>query len=166
MSNITRSGQERKELGFIKPLIRNEILKRNNIHYKENMRLGEDYELYTRTLASGAKLLLVPAQGYVSVVRAGSLSGRHTPEDLRHLRDCNKTLLSDFPDLPQSAKAALKRHYHDTNCRLQWRLLIEAVKKRDIIATAKTFMHPWPVPLYLLEKLAEQFKIRILRHPA
>ena len=33
------------------------------------MRLGEDFEFYARTLALGARLLLIPAQGYVSVVR-------------------------------------------------------------------------------------------------
>lgn len=160
LSNVTTKGKERKELGFIKPLIRRDFLEQNNILYAENMRLGEDYELYTRALACGARLVLIPAQGYVSVVRANSLSGRHSEHDLLGLRDCNTKLLRDFPNLKADEKAALDRHYRDTDCRLQWRLLILAVKHKDPKAIIKTFLRPWPVPLYLVHKLLEQVWLR------
>lgn len=74
-------------MGFIKPLMRRSLLDKNGITYQEVMRLGEDYELYTRALAHGARLVVAPAQGYISV-RAGSLSARHSENDLMHLRDC------------------------------------------------------------------------------
>ena len=63
LSNITHTGRLRGELGFIKPLMRRAFLDAHNIRYLEHMRLGEDYELYSRALANGARLLLIPAQG-------------------------------------------------------------------------------------------------------
>ncbi|MCB9988473.1 MAG: glycosyltransferase family 2 protein [Rhodospirillales bacterium] len=162
LSNITKPGRERRELGFIKPLMRRTFLETHGISYREDMRLGEDYDLYARALAAGGRLLLVPAQGYVAVIRANSLSGQHTEEDLRLLRDCNRTIEQEF-ELNGKDRKALRRHYRNTDCRLQWRLLINAVKNRDILSGVATFVRPWPVPLYLLGKLGEQAVIRGLR---
>lgn len=162
LSNVTRKGFDRKELGFIKPLIRKSFLDNYEIRYRENMRLGEDYELYTRILAHGGRLKLTKAQGYVSVVRPNSLSGSHTPEDLRQLRDCDQILLRDFPALTGIQKAALDRHARDTDCRLQWRLLIEAVKDKNPLAMLRTVVRPWPVPLFLAKNLWEQFYLRVI----
>jgi succinoglycan biosynthesis protein ExoU len=160
-SNVTQKSRQRAELGFIKPLMRRAFLDAHNIRYREDMRLGEDYELYARALALGAKMLLVPAQGYVSVVRPDSLSGRHSETDLERLRDCD----AELERLPLSGqgKAALRAHYRSLDCRLQWRLLINAVKARDIPSALKTFLRPWPVPAYLAGQLFEQFRLRVLK---
>jgi succinoglycan biosynthesis protein ExoU len=160
LSNITDSRKPRGELGFIKPLMRRSFLEAHGLRYQEQLRLGEDYELYARALACGAKLLLVPAEGYVSVVRANSLSGRHSIEDLRHLRDCDKKLAT-LPRLTPTDRQALRRHCRDIDCRLQWRLLIEAVKHHDIPKAFSCFLRPWPVPFYLARRLCEQLYIRL-----
>ncbi|NBO18943.1 MAG: glycosyltransferase family 2 protein [Proteobacteria bacterium] len=165
-SNVSRPGRQRAELGFIKPLMRRAFLDAHNIRYQEHMRLGEDFELYARALALGARLLLVPAQGYVSVVRENSLSGRHSETDLKHLRDCDEALLANLP-LPQQDRAALRAHYLGMDCRYQWRMLILAVKARSPMAALRTFLRPWPVPLYLARQLAQQAWLRgVKRHLA
>jgi succinoglycan biosynthesis protein ExoU len=161
-SNITDRRRQRGELGFIKPIMRRSFLEAHKLRYQEHMHLGEDYELYARALALGAKLLLVPAQGYVSVVRANSLSGCHSEEDLRNLRDCNRGLAA-LPRLNAEDKKALRRHYLNTDCRLQWRLLILAVKQRSLKQALATFLRPMPVPLYLLRQLLEQVILRVGR---
>jgi succinoglycan biosynthesis protein ExoU len=155
LSNVTRRGRQRAELGFIKPLLRREFLTAHNLRYRENMRLGEDFELYARALALGARLVLIPDAFYVSVVRENSLSGRHSEDDLRCLRDGDRDLAAELP-LQGAEKAALERHTKSIDCRLQWRLLILAVKQRNAGAALAAFRRPWPVPLYLLEKLLEQ----------
>lgn len=162
LANVTRKGRSRGELGFIKPIMRRSFLETHNIRYQEPMRLGEDYELYARALASGARLLLVPAQGYVSVVRPNSLSALHSEADLLRLRDCND-ILRDIPSLSEDDRDALRQHYLSIDCRLQWRLLINAVKKRDAVASLRTFLRPWPVPLYNIQKLMEQVYLRSFR---
>lgn len=159
LSNVTRRGKTRGEMGFIKPLMSRRFLEENALRYREDLRLGEDYEFYARALALGAKLLLIPAQGYVSVVRSDSLSGRHSIEDLRRLRDCNQSLTRSFP-LSKEARRALRQHYLSVDCRLQWRLLIDAVKNRSGAAALRTFWRPWPVPFYLIEQLTAQIVLR------
>jgi succinoglycan biosynthesis protein ExoU len=155
LANVTGHKRRRAELGFIKPLIRRSFLEEHNLRYREQMRLGEDFELYARALALGAQLLLVPAAGYVSVVRATSLSSRHTEVDLESLRDCAVALGKDYA-LAKGDRAALARHRASIDCRLQWRLLIRAVKQRQPGAALACFRRPWPVAPYLLGQLITQ----------
>jgi len=158
-SNVSDKKRPRGELGFIKPLMRRTFLDTHNLRYQEHMRLGEDYELYARALALGARLYLMPSQGYVSVMRVHSLSGQHAVEDLQHLRDCDDAL-SKISGLTLADKTALRQHYLSVDCRLQWRRLIDAVKKRDFRAAFTTCCRPWPVPLYLTSCLMEQAVLR------
>ena len=162
LSNVTQKNRERAELGFIKPLIRRSFLENNHIIYRENMRLGEDFELYARSLALGAKMVILPAQGYVSVVRESSLSSTHSEYDLLQLRECDSQLLTDL-NLSNDEQHALRAHYLSIDCRLQWRNLILAVKDRNIIAAIKCFIRPLPVPLYLIGQLWEQVQVRIFK---
>lgn len=161
MSNVTHKNRERAELGFIKPLIRRSFLETHAITYREDMRLGEDFELYARALGCGARMVVFPAQGYVSVVRPASLSSRHSEHDLLQLRNCDDDLMADLP-LSSQDKMALRHHYLGIDCRLQWRYMILAVKHRDIFGMMKIFFRPMPVPVYVLGKLWEQFVLRVL----
>ena len=160
-SNVTKRGVQRAELGFIKPIIRRAFLETHGVTYREDMRLGEDYELYVHALGHGARLLLVPAQGYVAVVRPDSLSGRHSEDDLRRLRDCDAGLEQKL-SLDDADKAALRAHYLSVDCRLQWRNLILAVKQRSVPAALACFHRPYPVPFYLAGKLAGQLYLRTI----
>ena len=159
LSNVTRRGRQRAELGFIKPLMRRDFLASHQLGYQEHMRLGEDFELYARALARGGRLCLVPIQGYVSVVRANSLSGRHSEADLRDLRDSAQALRFE-PGLGLKNRMALRRHYLSVDCRLQWRLLIRAVKDKNARALIATFLRPWPVPAYLLRQLMNELYLQ------
>jgi succinoglycan biosynthesis protein ExoU len=158
-SNVTKRKKLRGELGFLKPLMRRAFLNEHRLSYREDIRLGEDYELYARALALGAHFWLTPDQGYVSVMRENSLSGQHSEDDLLHLRDCDLDLLK-IPGLSDADRDALRQHYLSVDCRLQWRLLINAVKARDARAAFTTFLRPNPVPTYLLARLAEQVIVR------
>ena len=161
-SNISKRPRQRGELGFIKPLMRRSFLEEHKLKYQEHMRLGEDYELYARALAHGARLLLVPPQGYVSVVRSNSLSGQHTEIDLEQLRDCDLELMK-IPTLTREDKKVLWQHYRSIDCRLQWRLLINAVKANDIKTAFLTFTRSHQVSFFLLGQLAEQIVLRTAR---
>lgn len=155
--NLGKAGHGR-DLGFIKPLIKRDFLDQHAIRYRPGMRLGEDYELYARALALGARFRLMPAAGYVSVDRPGSISNRHGVDDLRRLRDCDAEL-SRIRPLTPAERAALRAHAANVDCRLQWRELIEAVKARDPGAALATFRSPH-VAAYLCARLAEQAWLR------
>lgn len=153
--NISHGQKSRRDLGFIKPLIRRDLLTRHGLHFDEALWLGEDYELYTRMLLLGGRLILVPAAGYVYTIRPTSLSGSHTIEALRMLRDCD-IQLGQIPKLGSAQRKALDNHYSSMDSRLQWRLLIEAVKHRNVAAAAKTFSRSLPVTLFLIKMLLEE----------
>ncbi|MCR6645549.1 MAG: glycosyltransferase [Terricaulis sp.] len=155
-SNLGLAGRP-LDLGFAKPLMRRSFLEAHSLAYRD-MRLGEDYELYARALALGARFVLTPAAGYVSVEREGSLSKKHSEHDLRVLRDCDDALARVRPLTP-AERRALSRHRASVDNRLQWRLLINAVKARDLVAAAKTFHGP-AAALYLTRQLGEQVWLR------
>ncbi len=73
------------------------------------MRLGEDYDLYIRALASGARYKVIHSCGYGAVVRGDLPGGSHRTEDLRRLYEADRALLRAFA-LPPQAAEALRRH--------------------------------------------------------
>jgi succinoglycan biosynthesis protein ExoU len=146
------------DLGFLKPLVRRSFLDAHGLRYRPELRLGEDYEIYARALALGARFVLTPPAGYVSVERSGSLSRDHGEEELRRLRDCDAELALIRP-LRQSERRALARHTTSVDCRLQWVRLISAVKAKHVSKALSAFRSP-PVALYLAARLAEQVWLR------
>ncbi|MBL8536030.1 MAG: glycosyltransferase family 2 protein [Hyphomonadaceae bacterium] len=146
------------DLGYMKPLARRAFLDAHKLRYQADMRLGEDYELYARALALGARFFTCGEAGYVSVERAGSLSKEHGPTELKRLYDCDD-LIEATGALSPADRRALDRHRASVDCRLQWRLLIEAAKSGDSRAALATFRTP-RVSSYLVGKLLEQAWLR------
>lgn len=108
-ANIPHPDRPRRELGFLKPLMRREFLAKHGLRYREDMRLGEDYDLYARALALGARFRLIPSAGYISVMRGDSLSARHNRIDLAAFHASDDRLLA-LPQVAGSARKALKSH--------------------------------------------------------
>ena len=84
-ANHSPRGTSRKELGFLKPLMRRAFLRDQGLSYDETMRLGEDYDLYVRMLQQGARFRLSTEVGYAARWREDSLSSRHQTADLQAL---------------------------------------------------------------------------------
>lgn len=118
-SNISRRGRRRSELGFLKPVFRRDFLDRHGLHYDEALRFGEDYDLYLRALAVGARFLLVERCGYLAADRPGSLSGTHRTEDLRRLAEAEATILGTA-GLSAADRRIVEAHYR--HVRAQYRL--------------------------------------------
>lgn len=111
-ANISRPGRPKRELGFLKPVFRTEFLRAHQLAYDEALRLGEDFELYTRALAHGARFGLVARCGYLATVRADSLSGRHRTADLEALMRADARLLERLRLAPDARRALLRHHAH------------------------------------------------------
>jgi succinoglycan biosynthesis protein ExoU len=160
--NVARRGRLRQELGFVKPLIRRSFLLKHALRYDETLRLGEDYALYTRALVAGGRFLLIPAAGYVSLVRANSLSGRHSKQDLERLRDSDLELMS-MGTLTARERRAVAAHYSSVDCRVQWLTVIEAFKSRRVFDFLRPFVRSPTIALYITARLLEEFWGRSLR---
>jgi succinoglycan biosynthesis protein ExoU len=155
LGNIGRRGMQRKELGFLKPLIRRSFLDQNGLRYDERLRLGEDYVLYAHALACRARFVLVPVQSYVSVIRPDSISGHHTQQDLEQLRDANLEL-GRISALTARERLALRKHYRSVDARAQWLAVIDAVKARSPARVVLPFCRSPQVSLFLIKQLAAQ----------
>jgi succinoglycan biosynthesis protein ExoU len=162
LGNIGRRGTQRKELGFLKPLMRSSFLHRNGLRYDERLRLGEDYLLYAHALACGARFVLAPVQGYVSVIRPDSISGRHTRQDLEQLRDANLEL-GRISTLTARERLALRQHYRSIDARAQWLAVIDAVKARSPVRVVLPFCRSPQVSLFLAKQLAGEVWRRSIR---
>jgi succinoglycan biosynthesis protein ExoU len=150
--NSARRGRSRTDLGYLKPLMRRAFLDQHQLQYDERLRLGEDYALYARALALGAKFLVTPAHGYVSQPRSDSLSARHTKRDLEKLRDVDKEVAS-ITALSDGDRRALRSHYRSVDGRVQWLGVIDAFKRRDPTGFLWPFARSPEVSFFLARKL-------------
>ncbi|WP_420961589.1 glycosyltransferase family 2 protein [Brucella sp. IR073] len=130
--NISKRNRQRGELGFLKPIIRRDFLDRHRLHYDEKLRLGEDYDLYTRALALGARFQIINNCGYGAVVRSDSLSGRHRTEDLKALADADKALLASGL-LAGQARQAVARHECHMRGKYHHRQFLDVKAQRGIL---------------------------------
>jgi succinoglycan biosynthesis protein ExoU len=162
LANISRRGRLRKELGFLKPLMRRSFLLEHGLRYDERLRLGEDYDLYARALALGALFVLTPGRGYVSVMRRGSLSDRHGIGDLEQLYGSDLRLI-EMPGLDARERRAIERHAESIQCKLEWRRFLAAVDAKSPAALLRPFTRSLPITGYLVGKLADEAFARTLR---
>jgi succinoglycan biosynthesis protein ExoU len=162
LGNIARRSAQRRELGFVKPLIRREFLERRGLRYDDRLRLGEDYALYARALAAGARFLLAPAAGYVSLMRADSLSARHSRQDLERLRDSDRELMA-FETLTAKERRAVLKHYLSVDSRVQWLAAIEAFKGNNFAGFLSTLCRSPTVTIFIAMRLLEEASRRARR---
>ena len=126
-SNITKASRMRRELGFLKPLVRRAFLEAHSLTYDEGMRLGEDYDLYARALSLGATMRLIPWTGYVSVMRSNSLSLNHGRTELAALEASDDRLLISGKLGTTDAKL-VEQHRFSTRSRIVWIDFMAALK--------------------------------------
>jgi succinoglycan biosynthesis protein ExoU len=132
--NVSEHGARRGEMGFLKPVIRRAFLDRHGLRYREDLRLGEDYELYVRALARGGRYRIIHSCGYGAVVRHDSLSGRHRTEDLKRLLDADLSIL-ESEELDREAATALTRHARHLHARHALREFLD-IKSNSGLAAA------------------------------
>lgn len=159
--NVSGAGR-RRELGFLKPLIRREFLERHGLRYSDALRLGEDYALYAEALALGARFVVVPACGYVAIVRPNSLSGRHSRGDLERLSDFDARLATAY-DLRRADRRALRRHTRSIDARVRWLAVIDAFKARNWLAFCAPFAGPPQIVGFLMRQLFAEGVRRAVR---
>lgn len=133
--NVSRADRPRGELGFLKPVIRRAFLDRHGLRYDESLRLGEDYALYVRMLAAGARFVTSEACGYLALERPDSLSGRHRTEDLGALLASDRQMLA-APGLDGDARRALADHARHLAGKHHHRHILDIRRARGRVAAA------------------------------
>lgn len=165
--NISRRGARRGEIGFLKPIMRRAFLDEHGLRYDETLRLGEDYNLYARALARGARYKVIKSCGYAAVVRGNSLSGNHRTIDLKRLYEADRAMLAEAR-LGGDAEAALRRHERHVRDRYELRHFLD-LKNQDGFTSAigHAMRHPGTLPAIIGGILADKTdRFRRLRSPA
>ena len=85
IGNLPRKDRYRRELGFLKPVIRRAFVAQHGIRYDERLRLGEDLLYYAECLLHGAVFRMVETCGYYAVQSPHSLSAQHRAGDIAAL---------------------------------------------------------------------------------
>ena len=145
-----------REMGFLKPVMRRATLNGAGIRYREDMRLGEDADLYGRALLSGMRFAVTDPCGYYAYDRPGSLSKAHRAGVLEYTYRAAAELMND-PRIPSGGRSALKAYRDIQHRKWAWIRLIEAVGNRDIKSAALSFMAPPHVQGHLTQGITEHF---------
>jgi succinoglycan biosynthesis protein ExoU len=162
LGNISKPGRDRKELGFLQPLMRRAFLLEHGLCYNENLRIGEDYTLCAHALASGARFLIVPSLGYVAVLRWNSLSTSASQKHFERLRDADRDI-EKLAQLTMAERADLTAHYRSIDAIVQWMEVIEAFKERDASRFWAAYSRTPFVAKYISVRLGEQIIARSVK---
>jgi len=162
LGNIGKKGRLRKELGFLKPLLRRAFLDAHRLSYDDALRLGEDYALYARALAAGARFRVIQSCGYVAVVRRKSISGAHSRKDLERLRDFD-LVLGALPGLSASERQSIESHRRAVDARAQWLVVVEAVRTRRLSQFLIAYTRSPESARLISSRLLEQAYLRSAR---
>ncbi|MCK0122593.1 glycosyltransferase [Loktanella sp. F6476L] len=160
-SNLASGRGERREMGFLKPIMRRSFLDRHKLRYGP-LRLGEDYDLYARALICGARFGLCDPCGYIAFIHDDSLSGTHPTFVHADLMAADDRMLA-LPNLTEETRRALFDHKLEHHKKWVWRRLIDAVRERQPLEAINCFRAPVPVALSLSRKLGAESMRRLGR---
>ena len=134
----TSKAAYRRELGYLKPLIDREHFAVGADVYSQDMRFQEDYELYTRMMANGARFCLTDPKGYVAVHRQGSLSYSQKAIDFERVVTVDKLLLAR-DTLPPLERRAVQAHLREAEAEGCWWRAIEGVREHKPLKFLSAF---------------------------
>jgi succinoglycan biosynthesis protein ExoO len=147
-------------LGYLKPMIHRSALVRLGSGYDPALRVGEDYDLVARLLASGACYWIDPAPRYRYRRHAASTSHRLRPGDLTALLEADDRFRARR-GLEPDELAALDRRRRSLKRALAYDRLVAALKARAPgRALGQIFAEPGAIPLLMFPIAARVARLR------
>ncbi len=155
LGNLPDPAHPRRSYGFLKPIVSRDFLARHALRYDEELRFAEDFAFYLACYSAGARFCLLQRPLYRYRLRSDSLTARHTTEDLRRLQGVDRRLLHlHAAGASAGFRAALRRHKRSIDQRLQWRVVIDEVKRGAWIGAVAAGLRGWHVFTYVSARLA------------
>jgi len=114
-------------LGYLKPMIRTDVVRRLNARYDEHLRIGEDYNFLARIMAHGHQIRLEPSAMYFYRKHATSISHRMSAADIHALLDADQRFYRQT-GLTHEERTALTRRRHLLESLLIYDGVIAAIK--------------------------------------
>jgi succinoglycan biosynthesis protein ExoO len=147
-------------LGYLKPLIHRSALERLGSGYDERLRVGEDYDLVARLLASGARYWIDPAPRYRYRRHPASTSHRLRRSDVEALLEADDRFRAQGGFTPE-VLIALDRRRRSLRRALAYDGIIAALKARSPgRAIGQAMAEPGAVPLLMFPIAARMARLR------
>ena len=162
LGNLTRRGSRQKGARLPATFDSPSAFGSHALRYDEALRFGEDYILYARALAAGARFVVIPTPGYVAVKRADWLQ-RATWSTRFQGAGNQRSQVDDDPHLTASERDALIKHHADIERRAQWLVVVEALQSRNYPKLLTTFFRSPALTQYLTARLMAESPLQIRR---
>lgn len=146
-------------LGYVKPIIQLSFLRKYNISYETELRVGEDYIFLAEALASGAVCAVEPAAGYSYTVRTGSISHRLSLADIERILVADNKF-NDKYKLDQASLKAQKKRRLNFKKEYYFLMQVNALKKKNIMEFLRVVCL-YPPAITLLSRLLHTMTKRI-----
>ena len=157
-----RMYSNRPGLGYLKPLFSARALA--GLRYREELRIGEDYDLVLRLLVRGCRMRLEPRALYRYRKHAASISHRMKPEHIEQMLAADASLAPELAAHPAKVRRAQALRRRSLEAALAYDRVIQRLKSRDLLGgLAASAVRPdvWPLltmPLTArLKRLAARF---------
>jgi succinoglycan biosynthesis protein ExoU len=160
--NLPHKGGRRRQLGFLKPVIRRALLDKYAIRYDEGLRLGEDLVFYAECMIRGGRYLIVPACGYYAVQCETSLSAVHGTQDLARLHDALDAFIKHWEARGRDT-GTLRDFVRDTRHRLAFRRALDAKRERGLAGAARALRGHLDSMPYIVREVARAKLGRMLQ---
>ena len=130
-------------LGYLKPLIRADLLRENGIRYDESLSIGEDYDFVLRLLIAGAKYRVYPQQLYFYRKHGASISHRLSSKAAWAMLEADRRLGPKLDTACPEVRSAFMARTGSLETVLAFNALIDALKSRDLReAAGRIFRRP------------------------
>lgn len=156
----------RPGLGYLKPIFRARTL--GEMRYREDLRIGEDYDLVVRLLARGATLRLEPSSYYRYRRHGSSISAVLKPFHIEQMMaaDAEIGLETGRRDCEPGARRAQARRRRSLEAALVYDRIIETLKQRHLVAALSYALRRpdvWPLLTMPLKARAKRMAARVRR---
>ena len=138
----------RPGLGLLKPLICAETLRRTGIRYREDLQVGEGYDLILRLLAEGAKMRFDPGPLYRYRKHEGAISYVPQRQHLQAMLAADADFADEYPDPPPDVRRAQAARRRSLEAALTYDGVLEHLKAHDVAGGLKASLHDpavWPL---------------------
>jgi len=135
-------------LGYLKPVIRADVIRELDLRYDETLRIGEDYYFLVRLMAHGYRMLLEPASFYFYRKHEKSVSHRMRTSDIVALIRAEEYFAEPGSRFSPPVEAALKRRQRSLRSLLAYDDVIKAIKRGEFATAASRVAqrpHIWPM---------------------
>lgn len=124
-------------LGFLKPLIRRELLEKNNLRYDVTLKIGEDAMLIMDLMARGAKAILLPDAYYRYHRHDGSISATQDRASVAAITDSYREFLNRYQgQIDSGAVQVMQELIVDNMRRIEAEDLVSEIFKGKLIRVA------------------------------